>query len=71
MSRKAVVPINRLKPDFGIRFSRTHLDRKEDDGSFPLSFKLGDHRNSPRVYWEHEIIEYLERCAKASTDAPK
>lgn len=71
MSRKAVVPIARLKPDYGIRFSRTHLDRKEDEGSFPRSFKLGKHRNSPRVYWAHEIDKYLEECAGASTDAPK
>lgn len=71
MSGKAVVTFKRLRAQFGVPYSRTHLARLEDVGKFPYSFKLSDHRNSPIVWWEHEIIEWLEGRAKASTDAPK
>jgi hypothetical protein len=71
MTGKSVVTFKRLKPEFGIGWSRTHLDRLEDARKFPLSFKLEDHRNSPRVWWSHELIEYLESRARTRSDAPK
>jgi predicted DNA-binding transcriptional regulator AlpA len=30
---------------------------------FPLSFKLGKHHNSPRVWFLSEIVEWIESCA--------
>jgi hypothetical protein len=41
----------------------------EDARKFPIGFKLKDHRNSPRVWWVHEIVEYLERRVKTRTDS--
>jgi predicted DNA-binding transcriptional regulator AlpA len=64
---KAVVSFKRLKSDYGVVYSRTHLDRMEKLRKFPSSFKLSDHRNSPRVYWAHEIAEWLEGRARASS----
>jgi predicted DNA-binding transcriptional regulator AlpA len=73
MTGKAVVTFKRLLSQHGVPFSRTHIDRleKAKPPKFPKSFKLNDFRGSPRVWWEHEIIEWLEARAKASTDAPK
>jgi hypothetical protein len=71
MHGKAVVTFKRLSKDFGIPYSRTHLKRLELTGKFPFSFKLNDFRGSPIVWWEHEIIEFLQSRAKASTDAPE
>ncbi|MEY9634693.1 putative DNA-binding transcriptional regulator AlpA [Bradyrhizobium sp. USDA 4011] len=71
MSGKSVVTFKRLRSDFGIPYSRTHLDRLEKAKRFPQSFKLSPYRGSPRVWWVIEVIEYLERCAKARSDAPK
>lgn len=49
----------------GIRYSRVHIDRLEAAGSFPASFKLGGaYHNSPRVWWEDEVLRWLEACSK-------
>jgi predicted DNA-binding transcriptional regulator AlpA len=64
---KEVVDHKGLKA-LGIRFCRVHLDRLEDKAEFPLSFKLGEHRNSPRVWWLSEIFVWLE--ARAATRQP-
>ncbi|MFK4719376.1 putative DNA-binding transcriptional regulator AlpA [Bradyrhizobium niftali] len=69
MTGKAVVTFKRLRGQFGAPYSRTHLARLEDCGKFPSSFKLSDHRNSPIVWWEDEIIDWLEKRAMASTDS--
>jgi predicted DNA-binding transcriptional regulator AlpA len=51
----------------GIRYSTTHLTRKEKAGTFPHSFKLGDDRNSPVVWWRRDIVEWLKfRASKAT-----
>jgi predicted DNA-binding transcriptional regulator AlpA len=44
----------------GIPYSRTQIWRLMSAGEFPLSFKLGSHRNSPPVWWLSEIIAWLE-----------
>ncbi|MHC2255646.1 hypothetical protein ACVILK_005338 [Bradyrhizobium embrapense] len=54
MSEKSVVAFKRLRSDFGVPYSRTHLDRLEKAKAFPQSFKLSNHRNSPRVWWAIE-----------------
>lgn len=71
MTVKAVVTFKRLKAEFGIPYSRTHVDRLEEARKFPNSFKLSDHRNSPRVWWVHEVVEWLDSRSRANTDAPK
>jgi predicted DNA-binding transcriptional regulator AlpA len=47
----------------GIPYCRTHIDRLEESGDFPESFKLGKGRGARRVWWLHEIIEWLEAKA--------
>ena len=71
MTGKAVVTFKRLRGQFGVPYSRTHLARLEDVRKFPQSFKLSDFRGSPRVWWSHEVAEFLQNRAKARTDAPK
>lgn len=51
--------------DLGVLYSRTQVTRKEKERTFPLSFKLARYRNSPRVWYVDEIIEWVE--ARAAT----
>lgn len=60
---KAVANFRAIKA-LGIPYCRTHLFRLVKAGKFPKFFKLGDHPNSPTVWWLHEIIEWLEAKAK-------
>lgn len=62
MTGKEVVDYKGLKA-LGIRYSKTHLARLEYDTAFPISFKLQDHRNSPRVWYLCEVFEWIERRA--------
>jgi predicted DNA-binding transcriptional regulator AlpA len=59
MTGKEVVDHKGVKA-LGIRFCKVHLLRMEDKGEFPLSFKLGMHPNSPRVWWLSEVLAWLE-----------
>jgi predicted DNA-binding transcriptional regulator AlpA len=61
---RKVVTFKQLKSLFGIPYSRTHIDRLEEAGIFPPSFGLSHHRNSRRVWWQHEIIAWLEAQAQ-------
>ena len=64
MTGKEVVDHKGLKA-LGIRFCKYHIiERMEPAGEFPLSFKLGEHRNSPRVWWLSEILVWLEACSQ-------
>jgi predicted DNA-binding transcriptional regulator AlpA len=46
----------------GIRFCRYHIiQRMEPKGEFPISFQLGIHRNSPRVWKLAEVLEWIEQ----------
>ena len=50
----------------GIDWSRTHIDREEDAGRFPKSFKLpasATSRGGRRVWWLREVIEWLKSRA--------
>ncbi len=62
------VRFDRLKPDFGIDYSRMHIDRLEKAGRFPKPVQLGP--NS--VAWlEDEIIVWqAERIAAREQPAP-
>jgi predicted DNA-binding transcriptional regulator AlpA len=59
MTGKEVVDHKGLKA-LGIRFCKVHLMRMEKVGEFPLSFKLGVHRSSPRVWWLSEVLAWLD-----------
>ncbi|MGY3388342.1 prophage regulatory protein [Bradyrhizobium sp. USDA 3311] len=73
---KAVVTFKQLKTEFGIPYCRAHIDRLEDpddpcyDPDFPKSFKLGRGRMARRVWWQHEIIAWLEIRATRRNDLP-
>lgn len=55
-----LVRYDQLK-DFGICFSRVHVDRLQKAGLFPKKVKLG--RNTA-AYLESEIVAWIEaRCA--------
>jgi hypothetical protein len=68
MTGKEIVDHKGLKA-LGIRYCKVHLARLEEKGKFPLSFKLAEHPNSPRVWWLCEIFDWLE--VRASTRLPK
>jgi predicted DNA-binding transcriptional regulator AlpA len=67
MTGKEIVDHKGLKA-LGIRYCKVHLARLEDKGQFPRAFKLGEHPNSPRVWWLSEIFVWLE--SRASTRLP-
>ncbi len=69
MTGKEVVNFKGLKA-LGLPYSRTHWFRLCASGDAPQFFKLGSHRNSPPVWWQWEIVEWLEQKA-ASRHAPK
>jgi predicted DNA-binding transcriptional regulator AlpA len=64
MTGKEVANFRAIKA-LGIPYSRTHLFRLVKSGDFPRPFKVGSHRNSPPVWWLHEVIQWLEAKAKA------
>lgn len=47
----------------GIVYGRSHIDRLENAERFPKSFKLGDHRNSPRVWFLEEVLAWIRSRA--------
>ncbi len=70
MTGKEVVNWRGVKA-LGIPYSRTHWFRLCASGEAPMFFKLRAHRNSPPVWWLHEIVEWLEARAKTNpADAP-
>jgi predicted DNA-binding transcriptional regulator AlpA len=66
MTGKEVANFKRIK-ELGIPYSRPHIWRLMQKGEFPRAFKLGPHRNSPPVWWQPEIFEWLEAKAKQPT----
>lgn len=64
MTGKEVANFRGLKA-LGIPYIRAHIWRLMHAGEFPQCFKLGNHRNSPPVWWLRELIEWLETKAKA------
>jgi hypothetical protein len=68
MTGKEIVDHKGLKA-LGIRYCKVHLGRLEEKAKFPMSFKLAEHRNSPRVWKLCEVLEWLE--GRASTRLPK
>jgi predicted DNA-binding transcriptional regulator AlpA len=69
MTDKKVVNWKGLKA-LGIPFGRTHIWRKMKARTFPRCFKLGEHRNSPPVWWVSEVVEWLEAHAKLADSSP-
>lgn len=59
MTGKELVDYKGLKA-LGIRYSKVHLGRLEEKAKFPMSFKLAEHRNSPRVWKLCEIFEWID-----------
>lgn len=67
MTGKEVVNWKALKA-LGIPYSRAHIWRLMEIKKFPQSFKLGEFRNSPPVWWLSEVLQWLE--SKANKAAP-
>jgi predicted DNA-binding transcriptional regulator AlpA len=61
---KEVINFKGIKA-LGIPYARVSIWRLMEAGKFPRCFKLGDHRNSPPVWWKHEVIAWLESKAAA------
>jgi predicted DNA-binding transcriptional regulator AlpA len=68
MTGKELVDYKGLKA-LGIRYSKVHVGRLEETATFPRSFKLADHRNSPRVWKLSEVFEWID--ARAASRPPK
>ena len=62
MTGKEVIDHKGIKA-LGIRYCKVHLGRLEEKGKFPMSFKLGEHPNSPRVWRLCEVLEWLDNRA--------
>jgi len=53
-----------LKTLKGIHYSPQHLDRLAKTGKFPRPFKPSGSPRGLNHWWEHEIDQHLENCAK-------
>jgi predicted DNA-binding transcriptional regulator AlpA len=51
-----------LKPELGVPYSRTHVDRLEAAGKWPKRFKLSE-GGAFVGWWRHEIVEHLTKIA--------
>jgi len=59
-----VVGYNDFKPLLGIDYSRTEIDRKEEeDEDFPKSFSLSKKARSRRKWWTSELVAWLIKKA--------
>jgi predicted DNA-binding transcriptional regulator AlpA len=63
MTGKEVANFKAIKA-LGIPYCRAHIWRLMESGEFPKAFKLGPYRNSPPVWWQKDIIEWLDAKAK-------
>lgn len=63
MTEHEVCTYRDLRVRFGIPYSRTHIDRLEKRGKFPMSFKLGRGRGARRVWWVQKVVEWLQNAA--------
>jgi predicted DNA-binding transcriptional regulator AlpA len=53
-----------------IKLSFAEISRREAKMRFPSRLRLGPHRNSRTVWWEHEIDEWMEQeAARRRIDA--
>lgn len=77
MTKKVKLPLyltwKKLKEIVGHPFSRTHTDRlmfdpEYSDRRFPKSTKLGDHRNSPPVWYTPDVLDYFKRHGLRTPD---
>ena len=55
-----VIGYKDFEPIFGLKRSRTQIDRDEKVGRFPESFKLSEGRGARRVWFLKDIIRWLE-----------
>ena len=46
-------------------YSRLNPKSPSHDPNMPAPFRLGTSPHSPSVWWEHEVLEFLERSATA------
>jgi len=72
MDENAVVTYEGLESDYGIKISRTHIRRRETQGTFPPRFHpFGDLR-SRFYYWRRDIVAWLNGSWRPDpTPAPK
>jgi predicted DNA-binding transcriptional regulator AlpA len=57
-----IIRYAQLKPELGIPYSRTHIDRLEAEGKWPKRFKLAEDSNY-FGWWRREIVEHLVKHA--------
>jgi predicted DNA-binding transcriptional regulator AlpA len=43
-----------------IKLSYTEIGRRVKDGRFPKPVRLGTHRTSRTVWWEHEVDDWMD-----------
>jgi hypothetical protein len=60
MDDEAVVYYEDLENDFGLKISRTHIKRLENDGKFPPRVKPSEIRGSRFWYRRREVRKYAQ-----------
>lgn len=59
-ARRRLVSLEELRGRFGISYSRQHLYRRMQEGTFPKAVKLSSSRFSRRMWMEDDILEWLD-----------
>ncbi len=58
---RRVVSLEELHDRFGISYSRQHLHRRMQDGTFPKAVKLGSGKFARRVWLEDDVLVWLDQ----------
>ena len=62
-----IIRYAQLKPELGIPYSRTHIDRLEAEGKWPRRFKLSE-GSSYFGWWRREMVEHFAKLAARRDD---
>ena len=57
---RRLVGLTELREQFGISYTRQHLFRRMQQGTFPKAVKLGPSASARRVWFEDDILAWLD-----------
>ena len=61
-----LVIFEKLEPEYGIGYTRSHIAALEAEGLFPKRVALSEGRKKPRIAWCHdELVAMIERLKAA------
>jgi hypothetical protein len=64
-SRRRLVRFRQLKPDYGIDYSRQHLNRLEAEGKWPQRVRYGG--GNFFAWWSDELEAHLDQLPRGAS----